>query len=118
MSVNTLIDQLRQDPEKVEFKRVMSAIESSYHYVPTGFSNGGTSNAAGTNEGSCKIFSFAKLNGLTEQQTLHCFGDYYREDVLKNPDGEDHGNIRNFMLLGWAGIKFDSAPLTKSMGIE
>jgi hypothetical protein len=34
------------------------------------------------------------------------------------PMGEDHDNIRNFMLHGWAGIKFDSAVLTKSVNSE
>jgi hypothetical protein len=51
------------------------------------------------------------LNRLSEQQMLACFGAYYRDDVLKNPDGTDHQNIRNFMKTGWAGVAFDSMPL-------
>jgi hypothetical protein len=41
------------------------------------------------------------------------FGTYYRNDVLANPTGTDHGNIRNFMLSGWSEIKFDSPALVK-----
>jgi hypothetical protein len=51
------------------------------------------------------------LNNLNQEQTLACFGDYYREDVLKNPEGNDHGNIRNFMNTGWNGIKFEDQAL-------
>jgi len=57
------------------------------------------------------LFSFAKLQGLTEEQTLACFGIYYRDDVLKNPDADNHQNIRNFIKTGWAGIEFDDLAL-------
>jgi hypothetical protein len=32
---------------------------------------------------------------------------------LANPAGTDHGNIRNFILTGWSGVKFDSLALTR-----
>ena len=41
-----------------------------------------------------------------EADTLQLFGRFYREDVLKNPSGDDHGNIRNFMKSGWDGVAF------------
>jgi hypothetical protein len=31
--------------------------------------------------------------------------------VLKNPDGTDHQNIRNFMKHGWDGVRFEGEPL-------
>ena len=40
------------------------------------------------------------------------FGSYYRDDVLGDPSGEDHANIRNFMKYGWDGVLFDSNALT------
>ena len=46
------------------------------------------------------------------EPTLACFGAFYTEDVLKNPDGTDHQNIRNFMKTGWDGIAFYGEPLT------
>jgi len=67
--------------------------------------------SAGSNEGSCKILAFAKMQKLTQEQTLALFGGYYRDDVLKHPNGDDHANIRNFMLCGWAGVSFDGEPL-------
>ena len=63
----------------------MAVIESQYNFTETAFTNGQQSNAANENLGSCKLFSFAKLNGLSEAQTLACFGAYYRDDVLGSP---------------------------------
>jgi len=113
MILATLLTTLSENPENVSFEQVMDVIAQQYNYSPSSFNNGKLINEAGTNEGSCKIFSFAKLNKLTPEQTLSCFGRYYREDVLQHPDGEDHGNIRNFMITGWEGIQFDSEVLTE-----
>ncbi len=99
-------------PETLEFAEVIELIHSLYLYAPAKFRNGNVENEAGSNEGSCKIFAFAKLQGLTQLQTLHCFGEYYRIDVLEHPDASDHGNIRQFMEHSWAGVEFESEALT------
>ena len=52
------------------------------------------------------------MNQLDQSQTLNLFGDYYRLDVLNNPEGTDHQNIRNFMEQGWEGVSFQSPALT------
>lgn len=111
-SLNQLISQLTNTPDTVNFTDVMAVINDHYNYVATTFKNGSLVNEAGTNEGSCKIFAFAKLHQLSDQATLACFGQYYRDDVLAHPNGNDHGNIRNFMNSGWSGIEFDGAALT------
>lgn len=111
--LNDFIDKLKNN-QSIDFQETMSVIAENYHYRPTRFSNGLQPcliNEAGQNEGSCRIFAFARIHGLSEQQTLALFGDYYRKDVLGNPDGSDHQNIRNFIRDGWAGIKFDGAAL-------
>ena len=113
MTINDLITQLRCAPATIEFEQTMQVINQFYDYTATSFTNGELLNKAGTNEGSCKIFYFAQLNTLTELETLNLFGVYYRNDVLENPEGADHGNIRNFMLTGWSGIKFDNLALIK-----
>lgn len=100
--------------QAVEFEETMAVIARHYQYRPTEFSNGlqgAVVNAAGQNEGSCKIFAFALLHDLTKEQTLALFGKFYRVDVLKNPDAEDHQNIRTFIRDGWAGINFKDAAL-------
>ena len=106
-----LIKMIQQQPEQVSFDEVMQVINDNYHYTPASFINGALENKACTNEGSCKIFSFAKINSLSKDETLACFGKYYREDVLSNPQGSDHANIRNFINSGWDGIKFLSLAL-------
>lgn len=112
MSITALIEQLNNTPSTVKFSDVINVIESNYNYQPARFVNGKTINEASTNEGSCKIFSFAMLNKLSVEATLACFGQYYRDDVLKNPEGNDHANIRNFIVYEWEGISFDSQALT------
>ena len=91
----------------------MAVIEENYTYSPTAFKNGDTDNTAGTNEGSCKLFAFAKLQSFDQAATLACFGDYYRKDVLENPEGTDHANIRNFIKFGWEGVSFEGEALVE-----
>lgn len=115
MPIQTLIVQIRQSPESIEFNDVISVINTHYDYNPVRFTNGigddVVINDAGKNEGSCRIFAFAKLNNLNENETLACFGKFYREDVLMNPNGNDHANIRTFMRHGWTGIHFEDNAL-------
>lgn len=92
------------------FDDLQQHIKSHYDYTPTAFSNGNVSNAAGQNEGSCRLFAFAQLAGLTKEDTLICFGQYYR-DVQASPEGSDHANIRQFMRHGWSGICFSQPAL-------
>ena len=113
MTLTQLLEVISQQPQNVSFDDVISTINENYQYTPTTFSNGEVVNESGTNEGSCKIFAFAQLNDLSVEQTLACFGKYYREDVLENPEGNDHGNIRNFMISGWKGVKFSGEALVK-----
>ena len=63
------------------------------------FDVGEQKNKAGTNLGSGKILSFGVLAGLNVEETLALFGKFYRDEVLGNPAGDDHGNIRNFMKV-------------------
>ncbi|MGB1008833.1 MAG: HopJ type III effector protein [Thiolinea sp.] len=109
---DVFLQQLKQNPEGIAFSDTMAAIDSAYEFTPTAFSNGELENAAGENNGSCKIFAFAAKHGLEVEQTLACFGDYYRKDVLEHPQGTSHQNIRNFMQTGWEGITFSGEALT------
>jgi hypothetical protein len=100
----------------VSFNETISVISDNYDYTATEFSNGLGEhfliNEVGTNEGSCKIFAFAALQQFDQQQTLNLFGDYYRLDVLNDPQGTGHQNIRNFITYGWDGISFKGQALT------
>lgn len=110
MDIQGLIEKVTKQPETVDFSEVISTIEAHYNYTPQSFKNGEVTNEAGTNEGSCKVFAFAQLNNLDQEQTLSCFGEHYLS-VLATPYHEDHANIRNFMNTGWDGISFEGAAL-------
>ena len=112
MNITELVELVRQPSAVIEFEQVMAVIDQHYDYSPAGFSNGDVMNEAGSNEGSCKLFAFAQLNGLSEMETLPLFGQHYRA-VMDNPAGDDHANIRNFILDGWLGIHFDAEPLSQ-----
>ena len=113
MTLTTFLATLNSAPNTIQFSDTIAVIEAHYEFTPTAFKNGSIKNEAGKNSGSCKLFSFAKLHGLNEQQTLACFGDYYRIDVLQHPEAQDHQNIRNFIQFGWSGIQFDNQALTE-----
>lgn len=106
-----LLDKIRNTPEEVSFQEVIAYIDENYTFTPAKFTNGEVVNEENQNNGSCKIFSFAKKQGLSVEQTLHLFGDYYRVDVLQHPENEDHQNIRNFIKFGWEGISFEGEAL-------
>lgn len=110
MSEQALLQNLADGT--ADFADVISHIDKHYDFQPTAFRNGETYNEAGSNNGSCKIFAFGKLKGLSQQDTLNAFGDFYRVDVLQHPNGDDHANIRNFIQSGWDGIAFEGEALT------
>lgn len=112
MEYDQLLRSLKDNPDEIEFNDVIELIDDMYDFTPARFVNGDLVNEAGQNTGSCKIFAFAKRTRLSEQQTLYCFGAYYRDDVLKNPDNMDHQNIRNFIKTGWDGIEIEGTPLS------
>ena len=115
MTLESLIESIRRQPGAVRFDEVIATIDASYRYRPTRFTNGDIDNAEGHNEGSCKVFAFAHLNGLTPDETLNCFGEHFRA-VLGDPDGDSHPNIRQFMRTGWEGIQYFGTPLIPLTG--
>jgi hypothetical protein len=108
--VQDLLQQLQAG--KAKFTDVIQHIEARYTHTPTAFQNGQQHNAATENQGSAKVFSFAQLNQLDQQQTLNLFAEHYAS-VLATPDASDHQNIRQFMQNGWDGIQFDGTALTE-----
>ena len=89
--------------KSLDFASVLATIDSYYNYRPTEFVNGEVHNAAGENEGSAKVFGFALLNHLTQQDTLKLFAEHY-DSVKAEPKGTNHANIRNFSFFGWQGF--------------
>jgi len=102
----------RLHSEHFTFAETLAFIDAHYTYQPSAFRNGALENAAGQNEGSCKTLGLALLEGLSLEETLLCFGEHYRS-VLATPDDSDHGNIRNLLNTGLAGVRFGQLPLTR-----
>jgi hypothetical protein len=111
MTIDAFLITLKNSPSTVSFTDVIKLIDTHYSFTPVTFTNGQLVNNAGTNAGSCKIFYFAQMHQLTQQETLHCFGDYYRNDVLLHPAETNHANIRQFIKTGWQEIHFESTAL-------
>ena len=105
MSITSFLEKLKQTPNAITFPETIAVIEENYDFTPTTFDNGTQHNEAGQNSGSCKLFAFAKLQNLSQAETLACFGAYYFDEVLGNSEGTNHQNIRNFMKSGWNGIQ-------------
>lgn len=93
--------------DDVKFADVIELIDKYYENQLLEFKNGDLVNKADENEGSAKILSYAAIAGLDKETTLKLWGEYYRE-VLNDPDGDSHQNIRNFMKYGWEGVPFEN----------
>ncbi|MBN4080140.1 HopJ type III effector protein [Beggiatoa alba] len=115
MTLDGLLNLIKTQPEMINFEDVIQVIDTNYTYTPSRFTNGQGKakivNEAGTNEGSCKIFSFAQSNKLSKDQTLACFGKFYREDVLQHPEYNNHANIRTLIEHSLDAIEFDNTVL-------
>ncbi len=105
----SLLAQLKDGSAK--FADVLAFIEARYQHTPTAFQNGAQFNAATENQGSAKVLTFAKIEGLNQQDTLSLFAEHYAS-VLATPEAIDHQNIRQFMQNGWDGVKFEGEALT------
>jgi hypothetical protein len=106
--LNTLIKKLKDN--SIPFKEVLEFIDTYYQHQPTAFKNGDAYNEATQNQGSARVFAFAQLNNLNQEDTLSLFAEHY-QSVLNNPNGTDHQNIRQFMIYGWPGIVFEGQAL-------
>jgi len=104
----TLIKNLKDN--SLSFKEVIEFIETYYQHQPAAFKNGEVHNEATQNQGSAKVFAFAQLNNLSEEDTLLLFAEHYQA-VLNTPDGTDHQNIRQFIIHGWPGVIFERQAL-------
>ncbi|MCL5246403.1 HopJ type III effector protein [Cellulophaga sp. 20_2_10] len=111
MTLDQFKEKLQNNPTAIAFTDTMQVIEDNYTFTPTAFKNGSLDNKEGENSGSCKLFAFALKQELSKEETLACFGTYYREDVLQDPNGNGHLNIRNFMQTGFKGLAFSADAL-------
>jgi len=98
------------DAGHANFDDTLALIDQHFDFQPTGFNNGPVRNEAGENAGSCRVFALGQYCNLSEADTLNLFAQHYQQ-VLGDPAGDSHGNIRQFISTGWSGIRFDQQPL-------
>lgn len=70
----SVLQKINTLPKQVTFTETIAYIDENYHFTPISFKNGMCFNEENQNNGSCKIFYFAQLNKLSEEQTLHLLG--------------------------------------------
>ena len=109
-ALQQLKEQIQSNPKAMLLQDVLSLIDEHYDFTPSQFVNGDLENAVDENQGSGKLLSFGLAHELTQDELLACFGQYYQE-VLDDPQGDGHQNIRNFMQTSWGGVSFQSSPL-------
>ena len=109
--IETFIERLRTTPETIEFAEVIALIDAHYSHTPTAFVNGTATNQASENQDSAKVFSVTRLHDLNQTETLHCFAEHFRA-VSDHPTGNDHQNIRQFIVNGWQGVQLADTCLT------
>lgn len=98
------------DAGHARFEDSLALIEQHFDVQPCGFRNGPLVNAEGENAGSCRIFGLGQHCSLSETDTLKLFAQHYQQ-VLDDPTGDSHANIRQFISTGWSGIQFSGLPL-------
>lgn len=98
---------VEMNADQLTFEEVMEIIDEHYESQLLEFKNGDIINKQGENEGSAKLLSYAALSCMDKETTMKLWGQYYRE-VLADPNGTSHQNIRNFMKYGWEGVPFEN----------
>ena len=102
--------------KELKFQYVIDTINANYDFSPTPFRvfPGALLNAAGTNEGACRVLAFAKDQSIDSQKdvVLELFAEHY-DAVLANPNGAKHQNIRLVMQHGAEEVEFSCWPLSK-----
>lgn len=110
MTVTEFLQAIKQPEHR--FADTLAFIDANYQYTACAFDNAGLHNAAGSNQGSCKIFGLALLENLSTYDALLAFGEHYRH-VLATPDGSDHANIRQLLKHGLESVHFNQLPLSR-----
>ncbi|MDR1027138.1 MAG: HopJ type III effector protein [Rickettsiales bacterium] len=100
---------------KYDFQQVLSVIDKNYDYTPTQFAvtdGWGDTNGLDQNQGAGRVLAFAKERRLDEEAALQLFAEHY-QNVVDNPNGDNHKNIRLLAAHGLNQVHFANRPLRK-----
>jgi len=90
---------INKEWNEIEFNNLIRLIDFIFDTSPTRFVNNWVDNDAWKNLWSLKVLSLALLLWVNTDQALKMFGEHW-ESVQKNPDWNDHPNIRE-LDGGW-----------------
>lgn len=108
LSVN---DTLNKAYGATDFQSFIKLIDSIFDTTPTRFINGLVENEAGQNLWSLKVLTIALMLWLDTFEALRLFGEHY-ESVQKNPEWNNHTNIRNLDIFGIEAVKIYGVPFS------
>ena len=84
MTVAELVQKIKTQAENIQFSEIIETVDANYNFTPTAFKNGETMNEANQNNGSCKVFSFAKnQRNLLKPSQLKLISSYYKLFIIK-----------------------------------
>ena len=95
------------------FDAVSVALEAFFNFTDMPMQIGSVKNEVGQNLGSKIRCAVAVELGASKEELLSWFGVFHKE-VLADPDGDNHPNIRAIMEHGIAGIIVPEGMLSKN----
>ena len=101
-----------------DFAAVLAHIDAAYDFTPTAFDNGAAHNAAGQNSGSCKVLSFAQIEGLSAAQTLFEIVEETGETVTRTAQGVIVGIPSTTPTVGLANSLGDALAPVKAASLS
>lgn len=103
--------ELAREWKNTDFGNTIQAIDSILETEPVDFVNGEVPNTSGENLWSLKVLAFGKMMWFHTQEVLSMFWEYYRE-VIDNPDGNSHQNIRALQKTGIECVDISENPFS------
>ena len=103
---------INKEWNEIKFDNLIRLIDFIFDTSPTRFVNNWVDNDAWKNLWSLKVLSLALLLWLNTDQALKMFGEHW-ESVQKNPDWDNHQNIRQLDEFWLEGIKIYGIPFSK-----
>ncbi|MBT3727100.1 hypothetical protein HOG21_05480 [bacterium] len=108
MGDKILIRNLLLEAKEAEtFDDFIAFVDKYFMLISTGFNNNGLKNNKFKNEGSLKVLAFAKYCKMTDVTEIAGLFKGYYKDVLKDPKGDNHQNIRHLINGSIYEVSFD-----------
>jgi len=102
---------LSEDVEELSFAQIIDTLDQHFSFLPGAFSVGQVESSESENQKSLRVLAFAQMMQLPKEQALKLWGEHYRQ-VLQEPEGTSHGNIRAFLVGGFEAVRLPSGVIS------